>query len=167
MCINCICDKKRGRKSFSRQKKYIKLLFDVQFKIIYFMFVTSSPFYGDITILHAAPKRFRAIPKISRLFRNFPGYLEIFQAIWKVSGLSGNYPGWPETFRTIRKLSWPETFQAIWKLFRLSRNFDWLTVSCQAIINVHIVENSCGENGWSLVWADIWLYPGVHQLLQK
>ena len=44
-------------------------------------------------IVSKLSKRFRTISKISILFRNFPGYLEIFQAIWKLSGLSGKYSG--------------------------------------------------------------------------
>ena len=64
------------------------------------------------------------IQKLSRLYRNFPGYPEIFQIIRKISSLteniqpirkisslSGNFLGYPETFWTIQLIS------------TLSRNF--------------------------------------------
>ena len=58
---------KSVRKSFSRRKKYIELQFDVQIKIICAVFVTSSPFYGDITILHAAPKSVKRVKRSAQI----------------------------------------------------------------------------------------------------
>ena len=87
MCVNCFCNKtsvlksflqqksvrwlylrqKSVRKSFSRRKKYVELQFDVQVKIICAVFVTSSPFYGDITILHAAPKSVKRVKSSAQI----------------------------------------------------------------------------------------------------
>ena len=41
--------------------------FDVQIKIICAVFVTSSPFYGDITILHAAPKSVKRVKSSAQI----------------------------------------------------------------------------------------------------
>ena len=73
---------------------------------------------------------FQTIPKISRLYRNFPAYSGTFQAIQKLSTLSGNFPDHPKNIQPIRKLSRlsgnfpasPKNIQTIWKLSRLSGN---------------------------------------------
>ena len=62
--------------------------------------------------------------KLSRIFRNFPGYLETFQAIWKCCRLPGRFPGLLEIFQAIWKPSRSSgKFQAISKLSRPSGKF--------------------------------------------
>ena len=56
-------------------------------------------------------KDFSNHKKLSRLYENFPDYLETFQIIRKPSRLSGDF------------LDHSDTFQTIWKLSRPSGNF--------------------------------------------
>ena len=45
----------------------MKFQFDVQVKIICAVFVTSSPFHGDITLLDAAPKSVKGVKSSSQI----------------------------------------------------------------------------------------------------
>ena len=125
---------KSVQKSFWRQKKYIKLEFDVQ--VICAVFVTSAPFYVDITVqtslMHKFQSRFlKQYSFISWMCRSLQikqgtgvEFLKESNIILLVSQqndpsfndetkfclfpwprLSRNFPGYPETFQRIRKLS--------------------------------------------------------------
>ena len=74
------------------------------------------------------PETLQTIRKISRLFGNFPGYLEIFP---NRQDYPKTFQAIKKTFRTIQKLYWlsrnfpdhPENIQTIWKFSSRSENF--------------------------------------------
>ena len=147
---------KSVRKSFLRQKKYIELQFDVQIKIICAVFVTSSPFYGDITILHAAPKSVKRVKSSAQILdmmhrwwlntmskmesSDDRSFLQVH--LWHSTARKMTYPlFYSETFQPIRKVSrlsgnfpgYPEIFRIIRKISSLSGNFPGFPETFQAI----------------------------------
>ena len=129
---------KSVHKSFSRRKKYIELQFDVQIKIICAVFVTSSPFYGDITILHAAPKSVKRVKSSAQI-------LDMMHRWW-LNTMSKMESSDDRSFlqvhlwhSTARKMTYPlfylETFQAFRKLSRLSGNYFDYSKSFKTIFN--------------------------------